>query len=373
MPLSRVNGAALGVLRAPGLYVVEGGGARRTIAVNVGDPQVSNLSADDARAARARQAWCRRGASDATLVVYSAVVAFVLALLRMVDVAAADHGMTWHDLRRLRRALAAARAAARVAGPRAARTNFNPRQRLAAGGAAIAAARALALRAGPAGHLDGIVAAVRRLRRRRLAQRLEPRNRERGAARSTSSTRQLRPAHSRIVAFGTTALPLDEHRRRCAGWRRSIRDAASRAALDRSGTDLEAALDGRAGELAPGHVPRIVLFSDGRRPLGTPAPRSHPAGVGAHPGLRRAARRAVARRHLDRRDRCCRPHRWRRGRSPRRSASAASATAIAAVELRSTGSRRWRGRRPGRQGHDTRVAVDVGRRRAGRARPPGGR
>lgn len=42
VPLLRVPGEVLADLRAPGLYVAEGAGARSTFAVNVADPQVSN-------------------------------------------------------------------------------------------------------------------------------------------------------------------------------------------------------------------------------------------------------------------------------------------------------------------------------------------
>jgi Ca-activated chloride channel family protein len=77
----------------------------------------------------------------------------------------------------------------------------------------------------------------------------------------------LRPAHSRIVVFGSTV--------------RTIADTAALRALaqldpasedpsqvDRRGTDLEAALDAARGELATDHVPRIVFFSDGRPTAG---------------------------------------------------------------------------------------------------------
>ena len=80
VPLARVGGAALAVLRTPGLYVAEGGGARRTFAVNAGDPQVSNVArtsltpaaqASTVTAGGARQPWW----------VYAAVAAFVLAVV----------------------------------------------------------------------------------------------------------------------------------------------------------------------------------------------------------------------------------------------------------------------------------------------------
>ena len=41
---------------------------------------------------------------------------------------------------------------------------------------------------------------------------------------------------------------------------------------DRRGTDLEAALDAARGELAPDHVPRLVLFSDGHPTAGDTGP-----------------------------------------------------------------------------------------------------
>ncbi len=44
IPLTRITGAVYGVLAAPGLYNVESGGARNTIAVNASDPQRSNVT-----------------------------------------------------------------------------------------------------------------------------------------------------------------------------------------------------------------------------------------------------------------------------------------------------------------------------------------
>ena len=79
IPLARVDGAALGVLRTPGLYVAEAAGATSTIAVNVADPQVSNstrtsLSESD----RARPVTA--GASGRPWWLYCAAAAFALAL-----------------------------------------------------------------------------------------------------------------------------------------------------------------------------------------------------------------------------------------------------------------------------------------------------
>ncbi len=42
--LERIGDAAVARLRSPGLYLIQGGGARSALAVNAGDPQVSNLT-----------------------------------------------------------------------------------------------------------------------------------------------------------------------------------------------------------------------------------------------------------------------------------------------------------------------------------------
>jgi hypothetical protein len=74
--------------------------------------------------------------------------------------------------------------------------------------------------------------------------------------------RAIRPAHSRVVAFGRTAAPIAG----TAELRRLAQVGDPR--FDRRGTDLEAALHVARAEIAPGHVPRIVLFSDGRPTAG---------------------------------------------------------------------------------------------------------
>ena len=53
VPLTRLPGESIGVLRAPGLYVVEEGRSRATFAVNVTDPEVSNLMRTSAEATAA--------------------------------------------------------------------------------------------------------------------------------------------------------------------------------------------------------------------------------------------------------------------------------------------------------------------------------
>lgn len=73
----------------------------------------------------------------------------------------------------------------------------------------------------------------------------------------------LQPAHVQIVAFGATATVVDGTR----GLRHLVQAegvAPGASAIDRRGTDLAAGLDAARGELATGHVPRIVLFTDGR-------------------------------------------------------------------------------------------------------------
>lgn len=79
VPLVRVTGAALGMLRTPGLYVAEAGGSRSTVAVNVGDAQVSNLMRTSLSATgRARPVAA--GASRRPWWIYCAIAAFLLAL-----------------------------------------------------------------------------------------------------------------------------------------------------------------------------------------------------------------------------------------------------------------------------------------------------
>jgi uncharacterized membrane protein len=80
-------------------------------------------------------------------------------------------------------------------------------------------------------------------------------------ARITALNTDLRPDHSRIVAFARQSLvvegvdPLQQL---------VDADAEQTTAFDRTGTDLEAALAAARAELAPGHVPRLVVFTDAR-------------------------------------------------------------------------------------------------------------
>ncbi len=77
----------------------------------------------------------------------------------------------------------------------------------------------------------------------------------------------LRPAHFRIVAFGSSATVLEtsDALRRVA---RADQGKPEADPVDRSGTDLEAALDVARAELAPGYIPRLILFSDGQATAG---------------------------------------------------------------------------------------------------------
>jgi uncharacterized membrane protein/uncharacterized protein YegL len=90
---------------------------------------------------------------------------------------------------------------------------------------------------------------------------------EQAARRIDEINTALRPAHSRIVVFGATARRVDS----TAALRQLARldpAAADPNQPDRTGTDLEAALGVARGELATDHIPRVVLFSDGRPTAG---------------------------------------------------------------------------------------------------------
>jgi hypothetical protein len=80
VPIARVSGAALAMLRTPGLYVAEGAGARSTFAVNVGSPQVSNAERTSlSRSDQARPVMA--GASGMSWWLYCVAAALVLALV----------------------------------------------------------------------------------------------------------------------------------------------------------------------------------------------------------------------------------------------------------------------------------------------------
>lgn len=77
----------------------------------------------------------------------------------------------------------------------------------------------------------------------------------------------LRPHHHRILVFGRTSASVTDTDalRRLA---RAPAEAAEGEVVDRGGTDLEAALIAARAELAAGHVPELVLFTDGRSTAG---------------------------------------------------------------------------------------------------------
>jgi hypothetical protein len=79
VPLTRVDGVAVGVLRTPGLYVAEGGGARSTFAMNAADPQRSNAARTSLEAGS--NAASARGILERSWWMGCAIAAFVLALV----------------------------------------------------------------------------------------------------------------------------------------------------------------------------------------------------------------------------------------------------------------------------------------------------
>ncbi|MBM3751878.1 MAG: VWA domain-containing protein [Acidimicrobiia bacterium] len=84
-------------------------------------------------------------------------------------------------------------------------------------------------------------------------------------ARITARNDGLRPDHSRIVAFARSAQVVESVQ---ALQQVVDADPAAGSTFDRTGTDLEAALAAARAELAPGHVPRLVLFTDARQTSG---------------------------------------------------------------------------------------------------------
>jgi uncharacterized membrane protein/uncharacterized protein YegL len=92
---------------------------------------------------------------------------------------------------------------------------------------------------------------------------------EDAASRIDELNTALRPDHFRIVAFGGSAESLADTAalRALAG----IADGPGASGPDRRRTDLEGALLAGRAELAAEHVPRLVLFSDGRPTAGDTA------------------------------------------------------------------------------------------------------
>ena len=151
-------------------------------------------------------------------------------------------------------------------GRRYARTNFNPRQRLLQTvlRSALVIVLALAI-ARPVASLtssqESIVFAVD------ISASISSHAIAEAARRIDEITAAVHPSHSRIVAFGTRATTVEST---AALGQLGARDVqpGQPDVVDRTGTDLEGALEAARSELGPGYVPRIVLFSDGRATAG---------------------------------------------------------------------------------------------------------
>ena len=273
---------------------------RRAIPQRLESDATRRLSAGRDAVRRARRA-------RAAVVAVLRAGAFVARARRVVDVAAADHGVMARHLDCSRRAVAAAlRSAASGWRLCVARTNFNPRQRAlqAAVRSLLLAALALAL-ARPVA-LDRIVAPVDRLRGRRLAQRRQPRDRGRGAADRRAQRAASARVTARIVAFGATARR-SRHGGACA--RSAPIDARGiRQPMDRSQRHRSRGGAGAArGELAPGlRRPASSSSATASRHGRRRRERDRAAGGGAHPRVRRTAWPSIARRRVGRSDRSAR-------------------------------------------------------------------
>jgi len=86
------------------------------------------------------------------------------------------------------------------------------------------------------------------------------------AARIDALALELKPDHSRVLAFGANVAVLPDTK--------ALRDLAAKSPVDPSGpvrreaSDLDLALRQARAELLPGHIARIVLFTDGRETAG---------------------------------------------------------------------------------------------------------
>jgi uncharacterized membrane protein len=147
-----------------------------------------------------------------------------------------------------------------------ARTNFNPRQRLLQKTvrslllSAVVLALARPVISSSSSH-QSIVYAVD------VSDSVASHAIESAAARIDELNAALRPSHTRIVTFGrdSVALGSTDALRQLA---RTRVQGTSPEGPDGSSTDLEAALYAARGELAPEHVPRVVVFTDGHPTAG---------------------------------------------------------------------------------------------------------
>jgi Ca-activated chloride channel homolog len=149
-----------------------------------------------------------------------------------------------------------------------ARTNFNPRQRavqtivrsLLLAALAVAVARPVVSRNSSR---QSVVYAVD------VSHSVATHAVEAAARKIEELNTALAPAHSRIVAFGRTAVPVaNTEALRNLAQVEPDKSKAGAPTVDRSGTDLELALLAARGELAPEHVPRLVVFTDGHPTAG---------------------------------------------------------------------------------------------------------
>ena len=148
---------------------------------------------------------------------------------------------------------------------RFARTNFNPRQQRlqAAMRALLLAVLALAL-ARPVISLESSRTSIVYLVD--ISHSVASQAIEDAAARIDAITEALQPDHAQVVVFGLEAAPVSgtDALREIA-----VADPAGEVApVPREGSDIERALAEARAELAPGHVPRLVLFTDGRETHG---------------------------------------------------------------------------------------------------------
>ncbi|HEU4938753.1 MAG TPA: VWA domain-containing protein [Vicinamibacterales bacterium] len=144
--------------------------------------------------------------------------------------------------------------------PLVARTTFNPRQRVLQAAArslllaalALAIARPVLSTSSPRQSIVYVVDVSHSIASRAIEE----------AARTIDEMNgNLRPAWSRILVFGSTTATVSD----TAALRRlaPIDGAPETQPVDRSGSDLEAALNAARGQLAPDSTPRVILFTDG--------------------------------------------------------------------------------------------------------------
>ena len=150
--------------------------------------------------------------------------------------------------------------------PLVARTTFNPRQRglqaaarsLLLTALALAIARPVLSTSSPRQSIVYVVDVSHSIASRAI---------EEAARTIDQMNSSLRPAWSRILVFGSTTATVPD----TAALRRlaPIDAAPDTQPVDRSGSDLEAALNAARGQLAPDSTPRVVLFTDAHSTEGT--------------------------------------------------------------------------------------------------------